>query len=79
MSKSKPNPSHKKNPTARIKARESYSPYALRVTQTSKGVFWDVEDTGDKSRRFIISTRPRSARRLAEWILENIQDERSSD
>jgi hypothetical protein len=63
------------NPTARIKAREPYSPYALRVVQTSQGVFWDVEDTTTGSRRFIISVKPKSARKLAQWILDNVKEE----
>lgn len=62
-----------KHRTARIKSRSKGSTQALRVVQTDKGVFWDVEDTSDGSRKFIISTTPTSAIRLAQWILNNVE------
>jgi len=61
------------NPTARIKARDK-SPYALRVVQTSQGVFFDKEDTVTGNRTFIISVKPSSARALAQWILDNVKE-----
>jgi len=62
------------NPIARIHSRESHSPYALRVVQTSQGVFFDKEDTVTGKRTFIISTKPKSARALAQWILDNVKE-----
>ena len=61
------------NKTGRIKARDKFSPLALRVVQTSKGVFWDKEHTDTGKREFIIVTSPQSAHRLAHWILKNIE------
>ena len=61
------------NPTARIKARDK-SPYALRVVQTSQGVFFDKEDTVTGKRTFIISVKPSSAHKLADWILANVKE-----
>jgi hypothetical protein len=63
------------NRVARIKSRSKGSDQALRVVQTDKGVFWDLEETTTGKRRFIISTRPSSARNLAQWILDNIDEE----
>lgn len=61
------------NKTGRIKSRSKS--HALRVVQTTKGVFWDVEDVSDGKRRHIISTSVPNARALATWILENIKEE----
>jgi len=60
---------------ARIRSRSPNSVQALRIVQTDKGVFWDIEDTESHTRRFIISTKPKSTRKLAQWILDNIADE----
>lgn len=62
------------NRPARIKAREKFSPFALRVIQTSKGVFWEKEDTSTGKRTLVLSSSPQSARRLAQWILDNIHE-----
>ena len=61
------------NTPARIKSQAAHSPNALRVIQTSKGVFWSLEDTVTGERRLIISTKASSTRRLAKWILKNVQ------
>lgn len=61
-------------PTARIKSRSPGSKQRLRVQQTDKGVFLDLEEH-DGSRKFIISVTPKSARALAKWILKNIEEE----
>ena len=60
------------NKPARIKSRSPNSTQALRIVQTDKGVFWDIENTLDGTRRFVISTKPKTTRKLAQWILENI-------
>ena len=62
------------NKTARIKSRATKTT-ALRVSQTSKGVFWERENTRDGTRSHMISTSPQSALKLAEWIIENVEEE----
>jgi hypothetical protein len=63
------------NPTARIRAHQKYAPFALRVVQTQDGsVYWDREDTAHQTREFIIATNGKSARRLAQWILDNVEE-----
>jgi len=42
--------------------------------QTSQGVFFDKEDTVTGKRTFIISVKPSSARKLADWILANVKE-----
>jgi hypothetical protein len=63
------------NKPARIRSRDRFSPLALRIVQTSKGVFIDKEHTDTGKREFVISVSPRSARRFAIWILANIEDD----
>ena len=65
------------NPSASIRAQDKHSPFALRLTQTSKGCFWDLIDRADENngRRFLIDTSPQSTRKLAQWILDNVKEE----
>jgi len=37
-------------------------------------VFWDREDTERNHRQFFISTSGKSARKLAQWILDNVKE-----
>ena len=63
------------NPSARVRTDNKHFPYALRVVQTSEGtVFWDREDTERNHRQFFISTSGKSARKLAQWILDNVKE-----
>lgn len=59
---------------ATIRSKDKRSPFKLKVVQTDKGVFFDLLDTVTDDRRFIISVTPRSARLLARWILNNVEE-----
>ncbi len=66
------------NPSASVKSADKHSPFALKVMvdEAHNTVRFDLLDrapiTPTSKRRYIISVKPRSARALAEWILEHV-------
>lgn len=59
---------------AAIGSKHRHSPFRLQVTVHPRGVFFDQLD-GTGKPRIVIHTTERKARRLAQWILDNTEEE----
>lgn len=58
--------------SASIKSKHKSSPFKLRVNITSRGVFFDRQD--GKQKALMVCVSEKSARRLAQWILDNTEE-----
>lgn len=58
---------------ASVSGKEKNSPYRLKVSVTPRGVFFDR--LGDEKPFLVLHTTERKARRLAQWILDNTEEE----
>lgn len=57
---------------AAVGGKYKHSPFKLRVNVTDRGVFFDR--VTDNDRLLVLHTTPRKARRLAQWILDNVEE-----
>jgi hypothetical protein len=61
-----------------LKGRRRRSDFALSVAITDRGVYWDrLSMRGDTEvgRTIIIGSTHRGARRLGQWLLDNVPDD----
>lgn len=62
------------NRSAAIKSKNKTSPFKLRVQIHPRGIFWDLLEGPDTRHRPVITTSGKSARALARWILDNVEE-----
>lgn len=61
--------------SAQISDASKVSPFALRISQTVSGmVYFDKIDTQADQRQTFVHIKPKSALKLARWIIDNVEE-----